>query len=109
VPIATRGASRVASIEIAVTGAATTAGDLRLLFTPKGGETLEIRVSVPNAAGAEAIARELAAALTTAVAPDYAVRRTGPATLNVSCGKKRAPFLLKLAPEPIPGLAVRLD
>ena len=99
----------VASVEIVLTGAATTAGELKIVFTPQGGETVEIRTPVAAGAPAAAAASELAAALIRATAPDYAVTVASPARIAMASGKSRRPFRVKLAAEPPNGLSLRFD
>jgi len=109
VPIATHGVSPVASIGIVLTGTTTVAGELRLVFTPQGGETVEIRTPLPAATNAVAAARKLAATLTQAIAPDYAVTVADDGRIAIAYGQKQRPFRVKLAADPAPGLSVRFD
>lgn len=109
VPIATHGTSTVASVGIDLEGTATAAGELRLVFTPQGGETVEIRTPIPASARAGTAARDLAAALTHAIGPDYAVTVSDAGRISIAYGKKERPFRVKLAAEPPPGLSVRFD
>ena len=81
----------------------------RLVFTPQGGETVEIRTPIPASARAGTAARDLAAALTHAIGPDYAVTVSDAGRISIAYGKKERPFRVKLAAEPPPGLSVRFD
>jgi len=109
VPIATHGTSQVSSIGIVLIGTTAAAGELRLVFTPQGGETVEIRMLVPASMNALAAAQKLGAALTQAIAPDYAVTVADEGRIAITYGQKQRPFRVKLAADPVPGLSVRFD
>jgi len=106
VPITTHGDPTVASILMSFHGTAGSAGEILLHFTPEGGETQQIRVRVAANDRADAVARALAAALSSTLNPDYTVSRSEPATIKIVFGTKHTPFRLKPAGPPIPGLSV---
>jgi phage tail sheath gpL-like len=99
----------VTSVGIRLAGTPTAAGELRLVFTPKGGETMEILTPIPASASAGTAARELAAALTRAIGPDYEVTVSDAGRISIAQGKTERPFRVKLAAEPPPGMSVRFD
>jgi len=99
----------VASVGIVLTGTATTPGELKLVFTPQGGESVEIRTPVSAGAQAAALARELATALTRGIGPDYTATVSNPARIAIDGGKTPRSFRLKLAAGPPPGLSLRFD
>jgi len=99
----------VASVTTVLTGTATTSGDLELVFTPQGGETVEIRTPVAASARPGAVARKLAAALSHAIAPDYAVTVSDDERISIAYGKNQRPFRVKLAAELPRGMSARFD
>jgi hypothetical protein len=107
-PLAGPAAPQVKSIKIIIDDKAKTDGEIRLDFTPAGGETKAIRVTVAKKMKGDDVARDLAKELTVALGPDYKVDRYDPDKIKVEAKKKDATFSLTLAALTANGLSVRL-
>ena len=90
-------------------GTAATDGELRLDFTPEGGETKQIRVSVPVSIPADEVVREIRKAMKATISPDYLVDRYDPSKIKISFNKKSTPFRLNLVALTAKGLTLRLE
>lgn len=99
----------VDAITIIMDGTAATDGELRLDFTPEGGETKQIRVSVPVSIPADEVVREIRKAMKATISPDYLVDRYDPFKIKISCNKKSTPFRLNLVALTAKGLTLRLE
>jgi len=108
-PVAVQLGPAVESIKVVMDGTATTDGEVRLEFTPAGGETKTIRVSVLATIPADEVVRDLAKAIKAAIAPDYLVDRYDPFKIKISFNKKSAPFRLSLVALTAKGLTIRLE
>jgi len=108
VTITQNAAPNVESARIALTGVAARDGAITLHFTPDRGDTRVIELPVKANAPAATVARSLAKALASAVSPGYAVDRADPATIAVTQGAKRVPFLLTVAGSVPLGLTVEV-
>jgi hypothetical protein len=101
-------ANMVESIKILLEDKAKTDGEIRFDFTPMGGETKSIRVTVAKKMNNKEVAKDLAKELTVALGPDFKVDRYDPDKIKVSAKKKNQTFRLTLAALTATGLSVRL-
>ena len=107
-PLASPAAPQVESMKILLDDKAKTDGELRLDFTPAGGTTKAIRVTVAKKMNGKDVARDLAKELSVALGSDYKVDRYDPDKIKVEAKKKGATFSLTLASLTANGLSVRL-
>ena len=109
VPLAAAAAApKVESIKIVIEDKAKTDGEIRFDFTPMGGTTVAIRVTVAKKMDNKDVAKDLAKELTVALGADYKVDRYDADKIKISAKKKDATFQLTLAALTANGLSVRL-
>jgi hypothetical protein len=100
-------APMVDSIKILFDDKAKNAGELLFNFTPQGGATKQIRVTVANKMNGKDVARDAAKELEVALGSGYKVDRYDPDKIKIE-GKKSAMFSLTVASLTANGLSVRL-
>jgi len=108
-PVAVQMGPAVESIKVVMDGTATTDGEVRLEFTPAGGETKTIRVSVLATIPADEVVRDLAKAIKAVIAPDYLVDRYDPFKIKISFNKQSTPFHLSLVALTAKGLTIQIE
>jgi hypothetical protein len=101
-------APMVESIKIVIEDKAKTDGEIRFDFTPAGGETKAIRVTVAKKMNRKEVTQDLEKELKVALGPDYKVDRYDPDKIKISVKKKGATFRLTLSALTANGLSVRL-
>ena len=97
------------SIQIAMQGTATSDGELRIEFTPDGGETKAIVVKVATTIPSDEVVRDLRTALKASIYPDYLVDRWDPDKIRIALNKQTTPFRLRVAALTANGLTIRLE
>jgi len=107
-PLAAPAVTLVESIKIVLDDKAKTDGEIRFDFTPEGGQTKAVRVTVAKKMNNKDVAQDLAKELKVALGPDYDVDRYDPDKIKISAKKKNAKFSLTLAAMTANGLSVRL-
>jgi hypothetical protein len=98
----------VESIKILFDDKATTDGEVRFEFTPQGGATKSIKVTIQKKMNRKDIARDVAKELGVAVGADFKVDRYDPDKIKISAKKKNEKFVLTISAMTANGLSVRL-
>ncbi len=107
-PLAGPAPTMVESIKIVLEDKAKTDGEIRFDFTPQGGATKAIRVTVAKKMSNKEVAKDLEKELKVALGADYKVDRYDPDKIKVEAKKKDGKFHLSLAALTATGLSVRL-
>jgi len=98
----------VKSIKIIVDDKAKTDGEIRFDFTPSGGQTKQIRVTVAKKMKYSDVTRDIEKEFKVALGPDFSVDRYDPDKVQIESKKKDVTFRLTLAGLTANGLTVRL-
>jgi hypothetical protein len=101
-------APMVKSIKIVVDDKASTDGEIRFDFTPAGGETKQVRVTVAKKMKAGDVTKDIEKELKIALGADYKVDRYDADKVQIEAKKKDMTFRLTLAALTANGLTVRL-
>jgi len=108
-PLATPPAApMVESIKIVLEDKAKTDGEIRFEFTPAGGETKAIRVTVAKKMNNKDVCEDLEKELKVALGPDFKVDRYDRDKIKISAKKKDGKFVLTISAVTANGLSVRL-
>jgi hypothetical protein len=106
-PLAAPAATMLESIKIVLEDKAKSDGELRLDFTPAGGQTKAIRVTIAKKMSNKDVAQDLEKELKVALGADWKVDRYDADKIKIS-SKKDVKFSLTLAALTANGLSVRL-
>jgi 3-oxoacyl-ACP reductase-like protein len=81
-------------------------GEIVFAFTPAGGATQQIRVTVVNKAHANEVAKDIAKEFTVAIGANYQAKDEG-GKVKIE-GKKKATFGLSIMSQTVTGLSIRI-
>ena len=101
-------APMVKSIKIIVDDKANTDGEIRFDFTPAGGETKQVRVTVAKKMKGNDVTKDIEKEFKIALGADYKVDRYDADKVQIEAKKKDATFRLTIAALTANGLTVRL-
>ncbi len=96
------------SAKLVVDGKAKDNGQVKIAFTPAGGEKKEVSVTIQKKMSRDNIARDLAKELTVALGSGYKVDRYDPDKIKIEKAKTGSAFTLEIVGVTVPGVTVMM-